>query len=303
VNAVVPLVIDTPIDWDAYHLTDDDRARVISPSSLVEKAEAILHGSESYEGVPLPFSKAENQVRLRHGKVSVWAGITHHGKTAMLKQVCLSLAKHGEVVCIASLEEVPEETFADLAQMALGMWVNERGKVQEVADWLHRKVWLYDQQGMVSADRMLALMTFAVKAKGCTHFVVDSLMRLGIQSDDYEAQRVFFNRVTSYAKQLNLHVHIVCHMRKQSDEAQIPNLMDVRGAAAIVEQADNVFVVWRDKRDQKPEQDPGAMLVVEKQRGRPNWVGRIKLWHDPQSGQFLGAYGESPQWFLATHPF
>ena len=61
-----------------------------------------------------------DQVRLRRGKVSVWAGITHHGKTQMLKQVCLSLVAAGERVCIASLEELPEETFADMARQALG---------------------------------------------------------------------------------------------------------------------------------------------------------------------------------------
>ena len=168
--------------------------------------------------------------------------------------------------------------------------------------WATGRIWLYDQQGMVSADRMLALMAFAAQEKRCTHFVIDSLMRLGVASDDYELQRVFLNRLTAYAKALNIHVHIVCHMRKQSDETQVPNLMDVRGAAAIVEQADNVFVVWRDKREDRQAHEPAALLVVEKQRGRPNWIGRVKLWFHPATGQFLGNLGDSPMWFLPGQP-
>jgi len=298
-NAVTPLLIqDTPVDWDRYLLTEDDRARVISPTSLMEKTQQVLRGVGDYEGVSLPWSKASDRVRLRRGKVTVWAGITHHGKTQMLKQICLHLMRCGERVCIASLEELPEVTFADMARQALGNSAADDADLDVMAHWAHGKLWLYDQQGMVSGDRMLALMAYAAQEKGCTHFVVDSLMRLGVASDDYELQRVFLNRVTGYAKALNIHVHIVCHMRKQSDESQVPNLMDVRGAAAIVEQADNVFVVWRDKREDRQASDPAALLVVEKQRGRPNWIGRVRLWFDGETGQFLGDVGDQPMWFL-----
>jgi twinkle protein len=300
---MTPLTIETPIDWGAYQLTDDDRARVIAPGSLLEKAQAILHGNSEYEGTPLPFPKVADRIRLRRGKFHVWGGINHHGKTALLKQCALGLVKQGEVVCMASLEELPEETFADVAQMALGMWVNERGKVQEVADWLQGRLWLYDQQGMMSADRVLALMTYCVREYGCTHFIVDSLMRLGVDSEDNEAQRVFANRLTGHAKALNLGIHLVCHIRKQKDETNVPSMMDVKGSGSITDQADSVFIVWRNKSEDRLPQEPQAILVVEKQRGRPNWIGRVKLWHDMQSGQFLSAAGDSPQWFLTTDPF
>lgn len=301
-NAVVtPLLIqDTPVDWDKYLLTDDDRARVISPTSLMEKTLQVLRGTGEHEGTPLPWSKAADRVRLRRGRVSVWAGVTHHGKTQLLKQLCLHLVSCGERVCIASLEELPEVTFADMARQALGRDATDDEWLDVMAHWAHGNLWLYDQQGMVSGDRMLALMAYAAQEKGCTHFVIDSLMRLGVASDDYELQRVFLNRVTAYAKALNVHVHVVCHMRKQQDETQVPNLMDVRGAAAIVEQADNVFVVWRDKREDRQAHEPSALLVVEKQRGRPNWIGRIRLWFDGPTGQFLGELGDPPQNFIGA---
>lgn len=303
-SAVAPLLIqDTPIDWDRYCLTADDKARVIAPLSLVDRAQQVLAGVGGFEGATLPWSKASGQVRLRRKCVSVWAGVTHHGKTAMLKQLALHLARCGEVTCIASLEEVPEVTFADMAQQALGERATDGECLDVFANWATNRVWYYDQQGMVGPDRILALMTYAAQEKGATHFVIDSLMRLGVAYDDYEAQRVFFNRVTGYAKQLDVHVHVVCHMRKPSSDAEVPNLYDVRGAAAIVEQADNVFVVWRDKREGRAMTEPDALLVVEKQRGRPNWIGRIRLWHDASSGQFIGNSGDSPMWFLPGERF
>ena len=301
---IAPLLLrETPIDWDRYCLSDDDKARLIAPHSLLQKTQQVLAGVGDFEGVALPWAKASGQVRLRKRNVTVWAGITHHGKTAMLKQIALHLMRCGEVVCIASLEEVPEVTFADMARQALSASADDGLNLDVLANWAQNRLWLYDQQGMVSPDRILALVAYAAQEKHVTHFIIDSLMRLGVAYDDYEAQRVFFNRVTSYAKQLGVHIHIVCHMRKQSDDADVPNMMDVRGAAAIVEQADNVFVIWRDKREARPPVDPSALLVVEKQRGRPNWIGKIRLWHDRESGQFIGNLGDQPMWFLPGDRF
>ena len=300
---VAPLIIDTPIDWDEYRLTDDDRARVVTPGSVVEKALTILKGGQEYEGVPLPFGKSEDRVRLRRGKLSVWGGINHHGKTWMLKQVALNAIRCGETVGFASLEETPEETLADLLQLSLGMWVQDGDMPHRAAAELHGKLWLYDQQGMVSADRILALMTYMAKAKGCTHMVIDSLMRLGVDSEDNEAQRVFVNRLTAHARLLNVHAHLVCHVRKQSDETAVPSMFGIRGSGSITDQADNIFVVWRDKREDRAAGEPVGLLVVEKQRGRPNWIGRVRLWRDPSSGQFLGAATDDPRWFLNVERF
>jgi twinkle protein len=297
------LIREAPIDWEMYRLDDDDKARVIEPLQLLDKTLDVLTGKGSHEGATLPWYKTQNTVRMKGGKVTVWAGVTHHGKTQVIKQVILHLARCGERSCIASLEELPEETFADMARMGLpNVDQIDRDWLDVFAGWCGGKIWLYDQQGMISTDRVLALMAYCAKEKRCTHFIIDSLMRIGVTSDDYEQQRVFFNRVTNYAKHLNLHVHIVCHMRKQQDELSVGNIFDVRGGASIVEQADSVFIVWRDKREDRLADEPSGLLVVDKQRGRPNWLGKIKLWHDERTGQFLGDRFDRPQQYMSSTP-
>lgn len=295
---VTPLLIATPVDWDRYILTDDDMARLLPVEALADRAYGVLTSMADYQGINLPWAKSNASVRLRRGRVSVWAGVTHHGKSQLLKQLSLHLIRHGETVCVASLEEQPDEGLAVMAQMALGASATDRDALDIMVDWARTHLWFYDQQGMVTSSRILALMAYAAQERGVTHMVIDSLMRLGIASDDYEAQRVFLNRVTGYARALNVHVHLVCHVRKASGETAVPNLLDVRGAGAIVDQADNVFVVWRDKRADRPVADPSGMLVVDKQRGRPNWLGRIHLWYHPDTGQFVGGPADMPQWYL-----
>ena len=295
---IEPLLVDTPVEWDQYLLTDEDFAKVIEPVSLIEKTKLVLAGVGDYEGISLPWAKVSGHVRLRKGKVSIWAGLTHHGKTTVLKQICMHLAKCGEKVCIASLEEFPEETFADLVRMAVGNSATNDEALRMVAEWATGKIWLYDQQGMIRADRMLAVAAYAAKQKGVTHFVIDSLMKMGVASDDFEGQRIFFNRVTAYAKALNMHIHVVCHMRKQGDES-LPGIMGVRGASAMIDQTDNIFIVWRDKREDRLPSEPAGLLIVEKQRGqRPNWLGSVRLWYDGPTGQFVDGPDNRPMAFL-----
>jgi len=169
-----------------------------------------------------------------------------------------------------------------------------------VYNWASGKLWLYDQQRMMTTQRMLALIGYAAKEKKCTHFVLDSLMRLGLAQDDYEGQRVFVNHLTNYARQLGIHIHLVHHIVK-ADESIIPGRESIRGTGAINDQADHVFIVWRDMREEKPEHEPDGVLVVAKNRGRPNWIGKIKLWKH-KSGQFVRGRHDQPMHFI-SQPF
>ncbi len=75
-----------------------------------------------------------------------------------------------------------------------------------------------------------------------------------------------------------MHVHLIAHGRKPIDESKPPTKYDLRGSAAISDQAHNVCMVWakakkaaveaaggRNVEDKWLEQ-PGAVVSVEKQR-------------------------------------
>lgn len=294
------LIQETPIDWDRYVLDDSDLQRFVDPSTLVTRISDVLHGRGDRSGLPLLWVQNKDRVHIRRAKLALWAGINHHGKTAMLKQLCLHLVQGGEKVCIASLEESPEETMADMTNMAIpDTDVRESDDwIDTLCGWLSGKLWLYNQTRMMDPQRILALMAYAAKEKGCTHFVLDSLMRTGLAQDDYEGQRVFVNQLTNYASQLNMGIHLVHHIVKR-DESEVPGRDSIRGGGAITDQADQVFIVWRDTSEDKSPIDPDGLLVVAKNRGiRPlNWIGKIQL-HMHKSGQFRRALQDSPVHYL-----
>lgn len=291
---------ETPIEWDRYMLSDDDVQRFVDPTTLVSKISDVLHARGAREGVPLPWAGLDTRVRFKPGKLSLWAGINFHGKTAMLKLLALHLIRCGQRVCIASLEEDPEETMADMTQYAI-----PDTDVRECDDWIDvvcnfvsGKLWLYNQTRMMDPQRVLALIAYAAKEKGCTHFILDSLMRTGLKQDDYEGQRVFVNHLTNYGRQLGIHIHLVHHIVKV-DESAVPGRDAIRGSGAITDQADHVFIIWRDVSEEKAFDKPDGMLVVAKNRGlRPaNWIGKIQL-HMHKSGQFLRQKTDNPLQFI-----
>lgn len=296
------LIQDTPIDWDRYVLTQDDLGRFVNPNELVGRISDVVHGRGAREGVPLPWAGLQDKVRLRRGKFAVWAGINHHGKTAMLKQIALHLIRSGERVCMASLEEDPEETMADIASLAMpDVDLRETDEYIDVAcNWSAGKLWLYNQTKMMDPQRILALMAYAAKEKRCTHFILDSLMRTGIAQDDYDGQRIFCNHLTNYGSQLNLGIHLVHHIVKV-DESQVPGRESIRGTGAIVDQSDQTFIVWRDMNEDKALEAPDGLLIVAKNRGRRplNWIGKIQM-HMHSSGQFMRNKFDKPMMFIGS---
>ena len=291
---------DTPIDWDRYVLTSEDVERFVDPSTLAAKVSDVLHGRGAREGIALPWPDVAERVRIRRGKLAMWAGINFHGKTTMLKQLALHMVAQGEKPCIASLEEDCEETMADMVNMAIpDTDVRECDDwIDVVGGWMSGKLWLYNQTRMMDPQRILALMAYAAKEKGCTHFILDSLMRTGIAQDDYEGQRVFANQLDNYARMLNMGVHLVHHIVKV-DESQVPGRESIRGSGALVDNCSQVFIVWRDVNEDKLPDAPDGLLIVAKNRGlRPaNWIGKLQM-YTHKSGQFMRQKHHKPIHFI-----
>jgi twinkle protein len=82
----------------------------------------------------------------------------------------------------------------------------------------------------------------------------------------------------------------------------------VKGSGSITDQVDNLLMVWRNKAKEDGratgkhvnETDPDAALICGKQRNG-EWEGRIALWYEPQSQQFVGSNG-APALDFASFP-
>ncbi len=282
-------IADEDIDFRAY-AEREERARVIPAESLAEEGKRrMLLGTAAEAGLTLPWLKADGKVRIAPGKLALWVGWTHHGKSQMVKQVMLHAILEGERVCIASMEEEIREVWCDMGRMACGC---SEPTVREINRWIEfgtGKLWFYDQQGMVDAAKIKAVVRYCAEVLHITQFVVDSLMMLAVDRDDYEAQSRFIGELKSLAKDTGCTIHLVAHLRKRegkNGDEQPGSIHEIAGAHDIASKADYVFNVWRDKA-KKVVGNPECVLSVEKQRGRINWLGRLSLEFHPGSRQFI----------------
>lgn len=275
------------IDWQRY-LQPEETTRIIPAEALAERGKrALALGPAAEDGLTLPWGKTEGKVLIRPGKLVVWAGWTHHGKSALLKQLMLHGIGRGEKALVASMEEEVLDVWKDMAVMACASQEPHLPEIDRYIEFVRGNLWLYDQQGMVGSRKIQAVIRYAAKELKITQAVIDSLMMLAVDRDDYEAQARFVGELKTTAKDTGVTIHLVAHMRKRDGKSgdEAPGTVhDIAGGHEIGSKADSVFIVWRDK---KPGATPGCHLKVDKQRGRVNWIGTVMLNFHAQSRQFV----------------
>lgn len=237
-------------------------------------------------GVMMPWTKVMRLVQLRPSEMTIWTGISGHGKSQMLGQVMLSAAEQGERICIASMEMKPGRTIQRMVRQALGTNTPKPEDVKKVVEWMDGKIWFYDFVGEVTTDSLMDIFAYARKRYGVSQFVIDNLMMLDASEEDLDKQTKTVKKLMTFKSDHDCHIHLVAHARKGQDESRAPRKMDVKGSGNIVNQADNVFSVWRNKPKEEslapPASEPDAILYVDKQRNG-EWEGSLPLWYDRAS--------------------
>jgi len=315
-------VIDDTIDFSAYELETEPQQKVRPAASYVQEMVDRLSSVGTEKQALLPWDKTHGLVQFRPGEVTLWAGVNGQGKSLITGLTALSLCTQGEKVCIASFEMKPRKTL----ERMMRQWSGQAApSAHEVADpevyatfkdlyeqfgaWTDKHLWLYDQQGTVKAQTLIGVIRYCAKVLGITHFFIDSLMKCVAGEDDYNGQKAFVDELTAIARDYAMHIHLVHHIRKlTTDEAQ-PDKTDVKGTGAITDQIDNLLLMWRNKRKERDQQagkkisheEPDAMLICEKQRNG-EWEGRIGLFYERDSQQFVASSGAAPLNFYGGFP-
>jgi len=300
-------LIPDNIDFAAY-LDDTDAQHKVRPASaFADDVVAFYHSPTGSVGDRMPWQKTYDRIRFRPGEVTLWGGMNGHGKSLVLGQIGLSLAVQRRRVCIASMEMRPAMTLARICRQSFGANQPDIGFIHEFHRATDGLLYLYDQQGSVKAAKILAVIRYCADRLKMDHFVIDSLMKLGIGEDDYNGQKAIVDSLTVVARDFGIHIHLVAHSRKARDEFAAPGKMDVKGTGTITDQVDNVVTVWRNKVKEREIQDgkndrssePDALLICDKQRNG-EWEGKVALWFDPRSFQYLENGVDAPRQVILT---
>jgi twinkle protein len=312
---------DENIDFSAY-MEQTDHQQKIKPARLwVEQLEEDLVNPPIEKFAEMPWLSTQGTFQFRSGEVTVWAGANGGGKSLMTGQVALSLVKQNQRVLIASFEMKPKTTVKRMLRQFAGsaMETVNYGKTPEEQKraaygrfklFAGDNLWFYDQQGTVNAQQMAAVCRYAAIEMNIQHIFIDSLMKCVSGEDDYNAQKQFVDTLTAIARDNDIHIHLVHHIRKLANADSRPSKFDLRGSSSITDQVDNVLILHRNKTKEHDIQAgkdvdmtlPDAMLLCEKQRNgdHEEWYA---FWYDTSSQQFLDKQGAIPMEFDVTGSF
>lgn len=304
-------IFDDEIDFSAYLRETDANAKVKPARAYTQHLKDRLRGRKNQRFVYLPwFSKTRDSFDFRPGEVTVWAGQNGHGKSLVTGQVALSLMSQGERVCMASFEMRPVVTLQRMSRMFVGTnpfapeYQNDSGYAEieklynDFSDWTDTRLWLYDQTGTTETSKVVGMARYCGKELKINHIFIDNLAKCVRAEDDYNAQKAFVDEMMAIAKDYGCHIHIVHHLKKPPKEADRPDKSDVKGSGAIVDQPDNLFLVWRNKAkedarkvgSEAKKDEPDQFLMCRKQRnyeGNGEGEPTVALWFHRDSSQFL----------------
>lgn len=237
-----------------------DEVKKIRP--VTDFSEALLFDAKEH-GDLLPWRKTKD-FRFRPHEVTIWTGFNGHKKSMVLGFVCLGLISQDRKICIASPEMHPVKTLKRMLKQFAGVAEPISKERDEFIQFAANHLWLYDQSGTLKAQKLLSIIRYCADKLKINHFVIDSLMKCGINEDDLNKQKWFVDELATAAKDTGLHIHLVAHQRKaMTDELKPGSKYGVAGSANITNLADNVINVFES---QKEDRTWDNLIYVEKQR-------------------------------------
>lgn len=253
--------------------------------------------------------------RFGWSEVTVVTGISGHGKSQALNHISVHAACFaGEKVCIASLEVKPRKTLQLAVRQVLCNEQPPREDIIDVMEMFNDRLFIFNHVGTGATDRILSAFEYAYRRYGVKVFVIDSLMKCGIASDNYQAQNDFVTSLCDFVTATDTHIFLVAHSRKKDDEGQAPGKLDVKGAGEITNLAHNTICIWRNKfkevtlqvaretgyvpkgvKLEEVENQPDTILILDKCREDGEAEGKYSLWFHGPSRQFLASSALHPQ--------
>jgi twinkle protein len=292
------------------------KAKTLDPSELKNAVDytagviAAFNPSEQEIGFSTPWSKCQT-LRFRPGELTIMAGVNGHGKSEGVGHITLEAIAQGRCACVASMEFKPERWLQRLVRQASCVEHPEDRYVSKIMRWLGNGLWVFDVATTAKRERMMEVFQYARQRYGIDLFVIDNLSKLDIDLDDYNGQRAFIDRLTDFAKEHDVHVMLVAHMRKGDNDEKPGGKFDVLGGGSITNLADTVLIWWRNRKKEeklkrtdlddeevaKIESEPDALCLCEKQRNDED-EPRITLWFHKASHQFLPSKAAPPRKYV-----
>ena len=279
----------------AKRLSQVAHAEIVSPADQLDRYWEY-HARQELGGITLPWGKTHGLFQFKPGTLTMLGGYTGHFKSTISAQCMLSAMQQGKKVGLASLElELPQilDQLIDIASVN-GANPTREWKTRFI-EWTRDRLYVYDRVDAIRPEDGTAFV-YACKDLGCDLVVLDALMMMGLDVEDYGAERDFSQVIQAIAKSESIAVLMVHHCKKpqgQGGELRQPTKYDLMGSSHLANICNNVILVHHSKSkarameagDDYDDAEPCMRMLIDKNRGGP-FEGYINLWRHPRSRAF-----------------
>jgi twinkle protein len=272
---------------DEEWLRDNGLWDIADPTDLYEKI--VERRERGDDGIPAPISKLHGLFTLPLRAVSILGAYSGTGKSTFACQWALSAAASGRNVAIMSLEMPADFTLELLAEQSACLASPHLEYVQSFSHWANGKIYLHNSTSVISPEAVLNFVRVAKTMLGCDMIVIDPLMMTGM-ANEVEAERDFITRLSSMARDYEVAVLLVHHLRKPPSgglgEKTRPDKSSFLGSTHLTGAAGAVITLYAcpDKREARSNGDPpddasGADYYVSILKSRFSaWHGSVGLY-------------------------
>lgn len=229
------------------HAQEAPVERIVKASDIKQKVRDRLNRTNMQAGTPFFLRNVEFE--FRPYEITLWFGITSHGKSSVLSnQICYA-ASLGKMAMVASFEQATPMTVAGmLTQFTSNADIGSSSDFDDAFEALTSRVMFFDSMLRANPDELIATMTLAHKQLGIDEFVIDNIMTLEVDRQDNTAQAGVADKFRVFAAQYPVHIHLVAHPRKPpaQEASKPPSIADIMGASEWSAMAHNVICIWRD---------------------------------------------------------
>ena len=229
----------------------------------------ILYEEGQIQGASTGIRSVDKMIQIVPGMVTIVTGFPSSGKSDLIDQFCLNLARsEGWKTAYCSFEKPPALHMAQLAQKLMdqpffeGISTRMKTEAKDYAyEWIDQHFLFMDhtRDGPTTIDGILRVGSASVMQMGCRVLVIDPYNFIELPPSDRETDAIskMLTKVQKWAKAHDAHVFFIAHPTKippdrRSEKKVITTGHDIAGSASWFAKADLGITVWRHPQDLEP---------------------------------------------------
>lgn len=195
-------------------------------------------------------------IGFKRKQVSLWSGYRGCGKSSLLNMLILNAAQNGYKTALWTGELDGSEVKQWLYLQAAGKSYNKKSQFTDfyytpdnvcdkIDHWIDKYLFLFNNEYGENYKQLEHEIRKLKHEQDIDVVMLDSLMVLDyddLDGDRNEKQKNLMRMITKLAKELNIHIHMVCHPNKSGTFLRVNN---ISGSGHIPDYAQYIFICHR----------------------------------------------------------